>query len=213
MIKTTPMIFNTEMVHALLAGNKTQTRRIVKHQPFVSDIFPSLVFPKNKKELQEGAGLFYPNAKSRVLAMCPFGKAGDLIYVRETFAYQTDDDNEPSNPEIYLYAATDSWDGIKVPSIHMPRRASRLTLKINSVRVERIQDISKEDAIAEGFDYSKSESAAKQGFAISARTNFRHAWESIYGDSWNKNQWVWVIDFEVIHKNIDLVLAEMEQAA
>ena len=212
MIKTTPMIFNSEMVRALLAGNKTQTRRIIKDQPVCET---------------------FSNAENYILYMCPFGKAGDLIYVRETFQGPLVDFEESEacaenmhlfeNPNYCIYRATDSArefsdpDGDThygwKPSIHMPRWASRLTLKINSVRVERIQDISKEDAIAEGFDYSKSESAAKQGFAISARTNFRHAWESIYGDSWNKNQWVWVIDFEVIHKNIDRVLEEMEQAA
>tara|TARA_R110002033_G_scaffold170862_1_gene214532 strand:- start:1127 stop:1762 length:636 start_codon:yes stop_codon:yes gene_type:complete len=211
MIKTTPMIFNSEMVRALLAGNKTQTRRIIKHQPFVSDVFPSLVFPKNKKELEEGAGLFYPNAKSSVLAMCPFGQADDLIYVRETFAYQTGDDNEPLNPQVYLYAETDSWDGIRVPSIHMPRRVSRLTLKITSVRVERIQDISEEDAKKEGVSFLRDVPDCDE--TLTEKQLFGFLWDSVYPKSWSKNQWVWVVDFEVIHKNIDQVLAEMEQAA
>lgn len=210
MIKTTSMIFNTEMVRALLAGNKTQTRRIIKHQPFLSSsAIPAWVFPHAK---DKNSGMFLHTRKDEILAMCPFGKAGDLIAVRETFAMIDMGGLDGANwCEIYKADQERPEPSKWKPSIHMPTEISRLTLKINSVRVERIQNISKEDSAAEGFDYSKSETAAVQGFAVGARTNFRHAWESIYGDSWNKNEWVWVIDFEVIHKNVDLVLAEMEK--
>lgn len=216
MIKTTSMIFNTEMVRALLAGSKTQTRRIVKPQPNLVDQWFGWIVESTQKK-NEGCAGWITEQGDKLYAKPPCN-SGDLIYVRETFGFSDPDyyDYETPMDVVYLAALNrpvtrmpEKWK----PSIHMPRWASRLTLKINSVRVERIQDISKEDAIAEGFDYSKSESAAKQGFAIGARTNFHHAWKSIYGDSWNKNEWVWVIDFEVIHKNIDLVLEEMEQTS
>ncbi len=229
MIKTTPMIFNTEMVRALLAGNKTQTRRIVKPQPNLVDQWFGWIVESTQKK-NEGCAGWITEQGDKLYAKPPCN-SGDLIYVRETWyqeGFHTSwSEMEPEDAvwngsrNVKYFASTlvsgthvfgmTGWR--KRPSIHMPRWASRLTLKINSVRVERIQDISKDDAIAEGFDYSKSESATKQGFAIGARTNFHHAWKSIYGDSWGKNEWVWVIDFEVIHKNIDLVLAEMEQTS
>ena len=78
----------------------------------------------------------------------------------------------------------------------MPRWASRILLEITNIRVERLQDISNEDAKAEGFDFSTDPSAVEMGYAIGARTNFRHTWEQIYvANAWNKNQWVWVVEF------------------
>lgn len=212
MIKTTPMIFNSEMVRALLAGNKVQTRRIVKHQPFVSDVFPSWVFPATKKEAKEGAGLFYPNAKSSVLARSPFGKAGDLIAVRETFAMIDMGGLDGANwCEVYKADQERPEPSKWKPSIHMPRWASRLTLKINSVRVERIQDISEEDAKKEGVSFLRDAPDCDE--TLTEKQLFECLWDSVYPESWDKNQWVWVIDFEVIYKNIDRVLEEMEQAA
>ena len=223
MIKTTPMIFNTEMVRALLAGNKARTRRIVKPQPFVSDVFPSWVFPATKKEAKEGAGLFYPNSKSSVLARCPFGKAGDLIYVRETSGEiirqvgstpHKKSVFKADSPNAVEYYDCNGKPGPAVkwkPSIHMPRWASRLTLKINSVRVERIQDISEADAKKEGISFLRNAPDCDE--TLTEKQLFGFLWDSVYPESWNKNEWVWVIGFEVIHKNIDLVLAEMEQAA
>lgn len=78
----------------------------------------------------------------------------------------------------------------------MPRWASRILLEITNVRVEHLQNISNEDAKAEGFDYSTHPSAIEMGYAIGAcRTNFRHTWEQIYGaNAWNKNPWVWVVE-------------------
>mgnify|MGYP006173759291 CR=1 FL=1 len=191
MIKTTPMIFNSEMVRALLAGNKTQTRRIIKSQSICEK---------------------YSNAENYISSMCPFGKSGDLIYVRETFGFSDPDYYDYETPMDVIYRTElnrpvtrmpEKWK----PSIHMPRWASRLTLKINSVRVERIQDISEKDSWAEGFEgYDDDVTGGVNGYS-----QFCEAWKNIYGASWDKNEWVWVIDFEVIHKNIDLVLAEMEQ--
>lgn len=209
MIKTTPMIFNSEMVRALLAGSKTQTRRIVKPQPNLVDQWFGWIVESTQKK-NEGCAGWITEQGDKLYAKPPC-KSGDLIYVRETFAYQTGDDNEPLNPQVYLYAATDSWDGIRVPSIHMPRRVSRLTLKITSVRVERIQDISEEDAKKEGASFLRDVPDCDE--TLTEKQLFGFLWDSVYPKSWSKNQWVWVVDFEVIHKNIDQVLAEMERAA
>lgn len=221
MIKTTSMIFNTEMVRALLAGNKTQTRRPVADWQLpgkTSDDTAGLEYMSTAVRGRWGFGVFGATAEEAMdnyngeyNCENPYGRAGSLIYVRETFAYQTGDDNEPLNPQVYLYAATDSWDGIRVPSIHMPRRVSRLTLKITSVRVERIQDISEEDAKKEGVSFLRDAPDCDE--TLTEKQLFECLWDSVYPESWDKNQWVWVIDFEVIYKNIDRVLEEMEQAA
>jgi hypothetical protein len=195
MIKTTPMIFNSEMVRALLAGNKTQTRRIIKQQPLNFEKF---------------------DTEKCITYKCPFGKLGSLIYVRETFGFNDPDYYNYETPMDVVYLAElnrpvtrmpEKWK----PSIHMPRWASRLTLKINSVRVERIQDISEEDAKKEGISFLRN--APDYDETLTEKQLFECLWNSVYPESWNKNEWVWVIEFEVIHKNIDAVLAEMEQSA
>ena len=81
----------------------------------------------------------------------------------------------------------------------MPRSASRILLEITKIRVERLANISTEDSKAEGFDYSTHPSAIEMGYAIGAKTNFRHAWQEIYGaTSWDKNPWVWVVEFKIV---------------
>lgn len=95
------------------------------------------------------------------------------------------------------------------PSIHMPRSASRITLEITAVRVERLQDISRDDAESEGFKLPPVEG---QGFAIGARTNFRHGWDHINGPgSWDANPWVWVVEFKPYMLNVD-ALAQRGEA-
>jgi hypothetical protein len=88
------------------------------------------------------------------------------------------------------------WRGKWVPSIHMPRWASRLTLDIESVRVERLQDISEEDALAEGFTTGTEELLGGAVARLSARDYFQNTWQDIYGfASWDANPWVWVVVF------------------
>ena len=230
MTKATPMIFNTEMVRALLTGNKTQTRRPVADWQLPKDTDPqgeynSLKYMSVAQRGKYGYGLFGSTAEKAMNNYndeynCenPFGRIGSLIYVRETFtkayvncwsAPKVINPNEKEEAAFFK-AGWDRSHPTWKSSIHMPRWASRLTLKITNVRVERIQDITKQDAEKKGF---KLPPAKDQGFAIGARTNFIKAWQDIYTGSWSKNEWVWVIDFEVIHKNIDLVLKEMKQVA
>ena len=168
-MKVKPMIFNTQMVRALLDGNKTQTRRPVKHQPFFStSVIPSWVFPRNQAEVARGdSGLLYPNAKSSVLALSGY-TPGDLIYVRETFGFIRPMDFGEL-PDV-AYKADGYWSPKKwKPSIHMPREFSRITLKVTGVRVERIQGISEADAVAEGFRPKNTQKQSKDQTEMSMR--------------------------------------------
>lgn len=221
MIKTTPMIFNSEMVRALLAGNKTQTRRPVKNQPDDNAKWFGWVIESSNRK-QEGCAGWINEDQSKHYSKPPC-KPGDLIYVRETFGFSENRFNDIAGQYCIEYKADEATSLINptvdnndhmanlvlkkgnTPSIHMPHWASRLTLIITNVRVERIQDISNEDAILEGCN------PLDERYAVV--DEFKPLWDSVYPKSWDRNEWVWVIDFEVIHKNIDQVLAEMEQIA
>lgn len=205
-IKERPILFKGEMVRAILDGRKTQTRRIVKPQP---------VFHKNKKLPWEwkpsGKDLPVYNwcrgHKKTIdcvhccgwLDFCPYGKPGDQLWVRENWNVsglawgKKPRDTQFAAKTAWKYQATDSkWQHGWKPSIHMPRWASRITLEITDVRVERINDISGTDAFAEGV-------TAPSHFSNScseARYTFAELWESINGPgSWNANPWVWVVEF------------------
>ncbi|NHV08273.1 hypothetical protein G9X43_08000 [Cronobacter turicensis] len=199
-MKERPIIFNAEMIRSILSGNKTQTRRIMKPQPeacprgghwWPSDKHRTMLHVEEALQNSEGiwAGI--------VGDACPFGDVGDHLWVREAFG--------DCGVRLVYRADTDDGAACKVrrwtPSIHMPREASRLTLEITGVRVERLNDISEQDARAEGVGRLKG------GFwrhyqpgwtqhQLSARGSFVTLWKSIYGDeSWQANPWVWVIEF------------------
>ena len=195
------MIFNAEMVRALLDGRKTQTRRPVKFPVHDKNLGCELAGNELAGELSAGN---YLNSE--------FGKPGDRIWVRETFQGPLFDfdlmdsyckDSTPfEKPEFCVYKA----DGIPAPefydaddelhcrwrpSIHMPRWASRILLEITDVRVERLKSISDRDALREGC----STADMKSGDCVA--DVFARLWASIYGsDSWNANPWVWVIEFK-----------------
>lgn len=180
--KQRPILFSIPMVEAILEGRKTQTRRIAKLQPFEGEYYMQIAtdeFVYVSKNAYSGP------------YQCPFGKVGDILWVRETWGVCS---NLPLGTG-YIYKADDypkymepcKWK----PSIHMPKDACRIFLKITDVRVERLQDISDEDAKAEGV---KTEYG-------SYRHGFIQLWKSINGEeSWNANPWVWVIEFERIEK-------------
>lgn len=209
------MIFNGEMVRALLDGRKTQTRRIMKPQPEVcsrgghwwsSNVFKTMLHVE--EEMQNGKGGW----GGLVGGACPFGAVGDRIWVRETWA-----EAGGNAPELQLYRANypdhvpSHYEHLKPaeeirwrPSIHMPRWASRITLEITDVRVERLQNISQRDAVAEGMPPSRpSIDAVSQGLGYPdfPRSAFAQIWQSIYGaDSWQANPWVWVIEFKRVDR-------------
>ena len=205
-MKERPILFSGPMVRALLDGSKTQTRRAMKPQPteFVGgpgvtlqDGSPAPLIPLDDSVEPYG----------REIA-CPYGKLGDRLWVRETWH-----DASSSLHSCALYRA----DGIDLhwdkwaPSIHMPRWASRITLEITSVRVERLQDISEADALAEGIvecpipaddegprriGYMVGPDDGKSGLSVTPIQAYRDLWESINGpESWAANPWVWAIEF------------------
>lgn len=201
------MIFNAEMVRALLSGRKTQTRRIIKPQPEAT-LSGSLSGKWLSRPLN---GLLLPKIED-IAIHCPFGVVGDRIWVRETFQgplfdYDLMDSycKDPTpfeKPEFCVYKA----DGVPAPefydaddelhccwrpSIHMPRWACRILLEITNMRVERLKSISDGDAIREGC------STADMMSGDCVADVFARLWVSIYGsDSWNANPWVWVIEFK-----------------
>lgn len=199
-----PILFSAPMVRALLAGTKTQTRRVVRYAE--PDLVDADGWPL-RDLAADGAG--------EVRAACPYGTTGDWLWVRETCLAREQPDGldgvqyladqafrEIDNTE----DAADAWiklnhyggrgQGHVVPSIHMPRWASRLTLEVTAVRVERLQDISDADAFAEGIQQCADEGLTSDG---TARGTYRALWESINGPgSWDANPWVWVVEFRRI---------------
>lgn len=202
-MKERPILFSAPMVRALLEGRKTQTRRIVKPQPdhhwsslpgYRIDMTPRAV----------GSGLAVrpthsiptrPFSAESPRAMdlspwinCRYGRPGDRLWVRETWR----PDSMRRGQQKAWYRADFSEDEAAMktwrPSIFMPRWASRLTLEVTSVRVERLFACSEADALAEGI-------TAQQG--VNPRLTYANLWESINGKcSWSRNPWVWVVEFK-----------------
>ncbi|HCI4212516.1 TPA: hypothetical protein NO485_004991, partial [Klebsiella pneumoniae] len=207
------MIFNSEMVRAILDGRKTQTRRIMKIQPEHSGLgLRRVIDSKNGSDdgkyfwsSSDACGL---KARSKSFA-CPFGAVGDRIWVRETWA-----EAGASAPDLKLYRANypehvpSIYENVPpaeeirwTPSIHMPRWASRILLEITDVRVERLNAISEEDARAEGIidggclNCGETEPCGCANPEPDATDAFAYLWQSIYGqENWNANPWVWVIE-------------------
>lgn len=205
-MKERPIIFNDEMVRAILDGRKTMTRRTMKVQP-ESPNFGLSFITESKRKSDEGK-YFWSISDACGLKMrsnpfpCPFGAVGDRLWVQETFG--------DCGVRFVYRADTDDGAACQVkrwtPSIHMPRWASRITLEITGVRVERLQDITEDDARAEGIspagellpEYPDAYLTPRGGLST-VRVAFRRLWKSIYGDTgWNSNPWVWVIAFRRI---------------
>lgn len=220
-MKERPILFSAPMVRALLDGRKTQTRRMVKPQP-----------TKLGDRTMFGGAMVLDEATLRTM-FCPYGAPGDRLWVRETWKVSSESNHYPTD-EKRLYVeyragavagtgqqqskfsiqrdgelARAAWGKGKAsswrPSIFMPRWASRITLEVTGVRVERLQAITDEDAKAEGCNGFDPEPAAEGGTiyyrpgisgAPDPRAHFRVLWESINGaESWAANPWVWVVEF------------------
>ena len=211
-MKERPIIFNAEMVKAILDGRKTQTRRVMKSQPEPSESrLGDYWFPCKKMETMVHVSDFnpaissVPDSQEFFSECCPFGAIGDRLWVRETWA-----EAGGNAPELKLYRANypahipSHYENIPVaedirwtPSIHMPRWASRINLEITGVRVERLNDISEADALAEGMDNGTSDAAMAAGWYEKPQRAFQRLWTQIYGEeSWSSNPWVWVIEFK-----------------
>ena len=179
-MKERPILFSSPMVRAILDGRKTQTRRVVKSTPV----------PWNHDHTAWD------------MSRCPYGQPDDRLWVREAFMHEPADYcweasvSIPSRPKVTVYRADSDPNseakgvGWK-PSIHMPRVYSRILLEIVAVRVERLNDISVSDAIAEGYDGSLSDPVDP------SIQWYSQLWESINGaGSWAENPWVWVVEFK-----------------
>jgi hypothetical protein len=221
-----PILFSAPMVRALLDGRKTQTRRVVKPQPTPEVVDAGVISSGNpaangvwswldSKEL-EWASTVGDDFR------CPYGVPGDVLWVREAWtpvpasAYRMSEGVQqtvnPSDPYMAaIYAA--GWDRSIPkwkPSIHMPRWASRLTLKITDVRVERLNDISEADALAEGLveydptdedpaEFAWDDERGRGEVFNNAVSAYRDLWNHINDPgSWAANPWVWAVSFEVV---------------
>lgn len=197
-----PIIFSAPMVRAILDGRKTQTRRVVKPQPS-SELLADFA----EIRAMRGSNRSDAQMLSDCLS-CPYGAPGDLLWLREAFSgpwCMEAQGGMAATPPSKWGATSRIWywaDGSPThgdwtrprPSIHMPRWAARITLEIESVRIERLQDISEADAEAEGV----RNSLHLQGGRF-ARDNFAHLWWTINGDgSWEANPYVWVVTFRRI---------------
>lgn len=183
-----PILFSGPMVRAILDGRKTMTRRVVKHPPFdpSDDGLDTEILVNNIK--------------------CPYGQPGDRLWVRETWSPWADESTKyaarSQEPALYCADYKTGAPSLDIggdykwhPSIYMPRWASRITLDIVAVRVERLQEISVDDVIAEGILRSDIDDRMRDSYD---RWQFRQLWDSINakrGYSWDLNPWVWVIGF------------------
>jgi hypothetical protein len=216
--KEHPILFSGPMVRAILAGRKTQTRRIVKPQPELRD--DGWIWCPPSAKYNAKIDDWVPHARWRcglnptecgaagIVQWCPYGQPGDRLWVRETWARWTDVKSfgcvvyqSDGTARRYLCDGDGEGDPVQLgkackpvepvarwrPSIHMPRWASRLTLEVTDVRVERLQEISEADAMAEGRSMTPGDPA---GY-------FPDTWAAINGaDSWHANPWVWVVSFK-----------------
>ena len=241
-MKERPVLFTPENVRKILVEEKTQTRRVIVPQPVVDTTGNSLIDDYWLKK--PFGGLILPKARD-LWMYCPYGQPGDVLWVKEAWRVGKPQDHRTPT-EIWehlknigkgitiLYGAggwrstapvegteTD-WAGIKRSAMFMPRWASRITLEITDVRVERLQDISEEDAIAEGIHsdrvitgvhcyggppieehgdrfWPSKDDTREEGFedAVSA---YAALWDSINGEKhpWANNDWVWAITFKQI---------------
>ena len=214
-MKERPILFSGAMVRALLDGTKTQTRRMVKMKPHHQI--------EQRDDGRNWPWMYDGERDADSWLACPYGQPGDRLWVREAHwmdrrdttlavmnvdgfvvARNGQETGQESNPE--ELALNHFWR--LLPSIHMPRWASRITLEVTAVRVERLQDISEADARAEGITdggcLNCGNSEADCGCLNpqpDARDSFIHLWQSINGpDSWTANPWVWVVEFKRLEK-------------
>lgn len=231
-----PILFSAPMVRALLSGAKTQTRRMLRPQPEPHEWQGMRGYSLEWRNPHDFMWLLVRRIPQKLAPIvrrfrCPYGAPGDLLWVRETFSgphcMEASEGCAAAPPSkwgrssrIWYWADGNPQDGDWTrprPSIHMPRWASRLTLRITDVRVQRLQDISEKDAIAEGVEgafvedgrYWRNYGLSDEEAACSPMLNFpaesfRTLWESINGaGSWDANPWVWALTFDVYRKNVD----------
>ncbi len=204
-MKERPILFSAPMVRAILEGRKTQTRRVIKPEPKMGrDGFGPYM------EIGKVSGEWPADSEWIAHKACSFGKPGDVLWVRESIKRRPMSNfltGEPTNTIVAAYAADDEdvveeagfnllpWWKSKgaLPAIHMPRNVCRIILNVTDVRIQRLQNISEEDAWAEGCEGHDDDVTGGQ----SGYSEFAHLWMSINGEaSWKANPWIWAISFE-----------------
>lgn len=191
MSKERPILFSAPMVRAILDGSKTQTRRIVKNATgqFWNHTGYRIVMRDGFTFWETHGGI--PNKYGPAIP-CPYGKPGDRLWVRETWQEVA---WPPTGPRFVYNADGDASPDRWRPSIHMPRAVSRITLEVESVRVERLNDCSLDDALSEGVSDRDPSTGAWQN----PKEQYADLWETINGPgSWEANPWVWVVTFKRI---------------
>ena len=206
-MKSRPILFSAPMVRALLAGTKTQTRRVAKHPHVLS---------AKRINSYPGHTLFYCTLQETVVGAasvgavaCPYGVPGDQLWVRETWAHHVQAQGAERDEDGPFVYAADGPQALQArlatkwtPGIHMFRWASRITLEITAVRVERLQDISEADAQAEGVEYSERFGGycigeAQHFNSHDPRESYWSLWEAINGPgSVEANPWAWCLSFK-----------------
>lgn len=204
-----PIIFGAPMVRAILTGQKSQTRRVVKLPKWMAAMHGNLDAPSTFRDPGFGDGQYlHVTLDDEIVerVTCPYGWRGDRLWVRETWGTIVWSviygDRRAPRTEIVYRAGPHPFDkdvphgwpdgGRWRPSIHMPRSASRLTLDVTNVRVERLQDISEDDARAEGLGLT---GLIQPGHAAGC---YSRLWDEINAKRapWASNPWVWVIEFQ-----------------
>lgn len=204
-----PILFSGPMVRAILAGKKTQTRRVVKPQPLDG---LGYMMGREKKYIIQCGEDWPDDARDR--AKIPY-QPGDTLWVREMWGWSAklpisrlhDDCTRIAYPDLFAYRAdAPAGNWCWRSSIHMPRRASRLSLLVTEVRAQRVQDISEEDAQAEGANYVRPDGIHHHGWRHdysdvfpTARASFAWHWDRINGKKhpWASNPWVFAYTFEI----------------
>lgn len=260
-MKARPILFSGDMIRALIAGRKTQTRRVLSlptgwglESPDGQSRVLGMITSHHPKKGRFGAFISREDAPGftvRDIVPCPYGQPGDLLWVQEEFGYGVRSvGGTPHEQIVYRASNPDAahcydCNGVAQPmkwkdSSDMPRSASRLTLEITGVRVERLQDISDADAVSEGcnLDWYRDHAGTENlwpcptcsgwqvhsaiGSSMGAtevdctdcdtpKTMFSALWKSLYGPgSWDENPWVWAIEFDVHQCNVDELIRQRE---
>lgn len=180
-IRDYPILFDTEMVQAILQGRKTQTIRICKHQHFSHSELVDININKIVRKVDKNVS-------------CKYGQPGDLLWVKETMIL-----NKNSNsywPVADGYIKSSDYEK-KIPSIHMYKKDARLWLQITQIKLHRLQSITEDEAMQEGTGIASVLNFEPENY-LSFRAGFYKKWVSIYGvESWHENPWVWAIKFEI----------------
>lgn len=212
-MKERPILFSAPMVRAILEGRKTQTRRAVKPQPYIDTMGNFCWNGSNFGQdfngpLIQSIASPIPSSKTKRV-LCPYGRAGDRLWVREAFMHEPADYcweasvSIPVRPAHTIYRADSDPNGEAKgigwkPSIHMPRNLSRIDLEITGVCVERLHEINEADALQEGVTFPTPVKPGRP--ERMARDAYMELWEQINGDgSWDANPWVWVVEFKRVN--------------